>query len=1474
MKKSAQLKNRTSLAVRLSVFISAAVLAAAFTIPTAFMQERSGQVQNAERLNPKVNSAPAKKELVDDASAKSEAPAPQTPEVASNYAFTTAANASLSDMSSGTTQLVAANLDDTASAVTNIGFDFYFQGARFTQFSANSNGLMRLGGTAVQGGSPYKPLAQAGLSLITPYGADLRTHTTGKVHFKVTGMAPNRVLIVEWLNMQANFNSGGTVDLSYQARLYENTGVIEFVYASMTMSAAGAADVNSRDPNIGFSSSNTVGTVGSVTAPQTGTPAPTFDGSSATAVANLYTAGSITVLSSAMDGSRRIFTFTPPVPLAPGSMGISPITANSLTLNWSDNSSNEVGFAIYRSTDNVNFSFVTLTAANATSFMDTGLFPGTQYFYRINAVTEGALSTDLAMMATTSAPGNITSAASGNWSAPATWVGGVVPTSTDNATIANGHTVTIDSSNAFSVTVQNGGILQFEQTTARTLTVASSVTIDSGGTFQSNPAGTVTTHVLSVGTNLINNGTLDFSTNANTAGAGITFTGAANNTFSGTGATTNVRTITINKGVSNANILELMTSNFSVQGVTTNVAGFLTLTNGTFKISGTFTMANRIFPAATYVIPATGGIWLNNPNFTVSAQAGGTTCSNSGLFRMTDGIYNIGVTGADGMGGGTGAVFIVEGGTINAVRIDPQNAVSWTQTAGTMNLGIVSNTRSNFGTFELFSGTSSFTMSGGTVNLIQATVAATPVDYRVLSNPVNFSGGTLNVGTGATATNFNFRISGNTPNLVIDNTTNNKTVTFIATTTNRGTVLVNTGTTYNLNGFLVATAGATFTNNGTVTGTTANSRMYWLGAGVAQTYMGSGTVTPVLVSFDVDNAMGVTIDPGVSSIVTRRIILFTGGITNTNKLTLGNADATVNVVQIGNTTTPTAAGTFDMAPTFNLGTGGQTINYLRTTTSRMTGNEVNPTRTLVAMSYDDNDPMHTLTIAGGDLTLSNAATALTLTNGHIVTGANNLILSSGTATVTRTNGFVEGNFRKTYAATGSKSFEVGTPNGFSPVTVNATAGTFPSTLTVAATQGAHPAVNPATSVQRYWTLTEGGDITATLTFQYLVADVMGTEANYKVIRSIGGTSVAFPLSTVNTGAHNAMLAGVTEFSDWTVGEIASPTAAPASISGQVTTTSGAPLAGVTMRLGGARSALAITDANGNYRFANIDTDNFYTVTPAIVNYHFSPASRSFSLLANVTDAVFTGSLDSVITGNVIDTPEYFVRQHYLDFLGREPDSAGLNFWSNQIIGCGNDFNCIERRTINVSAAYFLSIEFQETGGLVDGLYRASYVRAPLYAEFMPDTARVARDVVVGNAGWEQQLATNKQEFLDAWVDRAAFHAVYDNLTNDGYVDALINNTRVTFTEGERVTLVNGLNEGTLSRAAVLQRVAQDERFARAKFNEAFVRMQYFGYLRRDPDDSGFHFWLNKLNEFDGNFERAEMVKAFLVSGEYRNRFAQ
>ena len=190
----------------------------------------------------------------------------------------------------------------------------------------------------------------------------------------------------------------------------------------------------------------------------------------------------------------------------------------------------------------------------------------------------------------------------------------------------------------------------------------------------------------------------------------------------------------------------------------------------------------------------------------------------------------------------------------------------------------------------------------------------------------------------------------------------------------------------------------------------------------------------------------------------------------------------------------------------------------------------------------------------------------------------------------------------------------------------------------------------------------------------------------------------------------------------------------------------------------------------------------------------------------------------------------------------------------------------------MSAAYFLSVEFQRTGGLVDRLYRASYGRSPLYAEFMPDRATIARGVVVGRSGWQGLLSANEESFVDSWVERAAFHAAFDNLSNDDYVDALISNTGVSYAQSERSALVSDLNAGTLSRARVLQQIANNDNFARARFNEAFVMMEYFGYLQRDADASGYAFWLNKLNQFDGNFERAEMVKAFIISGEFRDRF--
>ncbi len=238
----------------------------------------------------------------------------------------------------------------------------------------------------------------------------------------------------------------------------------------------------------------------------------------------------------------------------------------------------------------------------------------------------------------------------------------------------------------------------------------------------------------------------------------------------------------------------------------------------------------------------------------------------------------------------------------------------------------------------------------------------------------------------------------------------------------------------------------------------------------------------------------------------------------------------------------------------------------------------------------------------------------------------------------------------------------------------------------------------------------------------------------------------------------------------------------------------------------------------------------------------------------------------------IDDADFFVQQQYVDFLSRFPDTAGFDFWTGQITGCGADSRCATVKRVNTSGAFFLSIEFQNTGYFVYRLYRSSLGRRPNFAEFMPEARSVSNGVIVNQDGWQLKLEQNKNDFANAWVNRTDFKAIYDPLSNDAYVDRLVATAGINGADVNRDALVNGLNGGTETRASVLRKVAESAALDARERNPAFVQMQYFGYLRRDPDTDGFNFWLAKLNEFGGNFVDAQMVESFIVSTEYRNRF--
>ena len=317
-----------------------------------------------------------------------------------------------------------------------------------------------------------------------------------------------------------------------------------------------------------------------------------------------------------------------------------------------------------------------------------------------------------------------------------------------------------------------------------------------------------------------------------------------------------------------------------------------------------------------------------------------------------------------------------------------------------------------------------------------------------------------------------------------------------------------------------------------------------------------------------------------------------------------------------------------------------------------------------------------------------------------------------------------------------------------------------------------------------------------------------------------------------------------------------------------------------------------------------------TISIPIIDDAYAEGPETLAIsLSSPTNATLGAPASATITindnetsnqANPIDGPGFFVRQHYLDFLNREPDAQGFQFWRDQIVSCGADQQCIEVRRINVSVSFFLSIEFQETGYLVERLYKSSYgdasgvstfpaphqlmVPAVRLDEFLRDSRELDLGVIVGQDNWQQQLETNKQAFLIEFVQRSRFaNAFPQSLTPAEFVDQLFRNAEVTPTTAERANAINEFGTATTSadtaaRARALRRVADNPTFIQKEINRAFVLMEFFGYLRRNPDDpqdsdyTGYDFWLMKLNQFNGNYIDAEMVKAFLSSIEYRQRF--
>jgi len=318
-----------------------------------------------------------------------------------------------------------------------------------------------------------------------------------------------------------------------------------------------------------------------------------------------------------------------------------------------------------------------------------------------------------------------------------------------------------------------------------------------------------------------------------------------------------------------------------------------------------------------------------------------------------------------------------------------------------------------------------------------------------------------------------------------------------------------------------------------------------------------------------------------------------------------------------------------------------------------------------------------------------------------------------------------------------------------------------------------------------------------------------------------------------------------------------------------------------------------------------------TAFAALTVWGQAPTLRIVTEIPNLPSELYYGNIKvkplrlrpGTNTPITINDSDFFVNQQYVDFLNRFPDQSGFDYWVNQITSCANQV-CIDGQRDNTSGAFFLSIEFQETGYLAERMYKVAYgsgigtstlgdspgnshqISVPIIrrSEFLPDTLQLGNGVIIGQPGAQAKLEANKVAFALDFVSRTRFTSAFAiSLTPQQFVDALFANAGVTPSASDLSAAIGefsgaGNTADTAARGRAVRRVAENSILTNAEKNKAFVLMQYLGYLRRDPnsgqdtDYTGYDFWLQKLNNHGGDFHAAQMVRSFIVSGEYLNRF--
>ena len=765
--------------------------------------------------------------------------------------------------------------DDNRSSFIEIGFDFWYNGVRYTELSVSTNGFIDFSNSTDDGGpqgddfgyinSAFTTSAinNATRPAIAPFYDDMTaqggTDPLGNsIRYLLSGTAPNRVFTVEWINMAVYQNTSPS--LNFQVKLYETSGIIEMNYGTMTQGTHGF----SYTCGINAPTMNLVPNATQLFSQQTAN----------TATFNNGVQNNLNQMP--LNGSRLVFN--PPVPANPaGVLSFTAVQQTSMTVNWSNWATNEVGYVIYYSYDGgIEYFFGGQTAANATNFNLTGLFPGTVYQFRVYAVTEGRLSNSLTGSQSTLAAGNKVSTGNGNWSQNNSWLPAGVPTAGDNVTILNNHTITLNTDgvcNNLTIGSGSSGTLAIgNNNTARTLTVNGNITTVAGGIFRVNTTSN-TTHKIDLKGKIQNNGTIDFRPDANSL-CDVGFNNNQSQAIAGTGTLARFNDLILNIGSGANKRLDVTAINLDFPN------DFLVLTNGTFHYNST-QASTFVVSTADYNIQSGTGIWLDG-NATLNFQ---NNLQLDGNLRVSRGFLTVGNAANEDLNS-NGGNFSIDGGAVsvagNYYNTNINTISNFTISSGSLTVPTVGSTSTTEAPFTITSPGASFNMTGGSI-IIQREGGNGTTNLGYLVNNISFSsvtGGTLQIGNTSTPVGSTMEINSTVPigNLLVNNANAtaqlevNPLTVIQDVTINSGALNAN-----NLN----LTFGRNWLN--TATFTAGNATV---------TYNGSGASTITHSTSETFNNLTVS---GTGSLTTNSNLLINGNLTINSTFDVSAANRTINL---------------------------------------------------------------------------------------------------------------------------------------------------------------------------------------------------------------------------------------------------------------------------------------------------------------------------------------------------------------------------------------------------------------------------------------------------------------------------------------------------------------------------------------------------------------------------------------------------